>query len=556
MLPPSAPPAPIPGPAVGRGRIAAIVIAGLVMIALVAGPALSDLTAALRIEGVVPAVPAASSPDEVTVALSGPTTMDPAAAGDAASAAIIAQVFESLTTVDADLTVRPALAGSWTFADGGRTVTFTLRDGLTFSDGTPLTATDVKSSWLRVLDPKKPSPLASLLDDVVGASDLAHGRGPADAVGIEAEGNTLTVYMNRPATDFPAIAASPTLAVVPPGYRTSPAPIPMASPDFVASGGYIPTSATVTMAAIELIANDRYWAGPPAIRNVHVLTTLDGASPVQAFQDGRVDLTSVSPYDASWIAYDRDLGPDLREGVSPSLEYFGFDTRTPPFDDVLVRRAFASAIDWRRLVELGTDGSEEPATSMVPPAVPGRSSRDFVPAFDPAGGRALLAEAGYPGGRGFPTVKLVSTGNPYAAAIAAELKKNLAVTIATEYMDFTEYFDRLETDPPAFWTVDWIADYPARTATLRLLLGSGQSNNYGRWSSAAYDAALAEGSSATDPAVAAAAFDRAEGIIRDEAPVVPFSYSTSWWLSRDGLLGAGENGLGFIRLPGLAWSDR
>ena len=553
MLPTSAPPAPIPDPAIGRGRIAAVLVAGFVMLALVAGPALSDLVTALRLDRAATIAPAASSPDEVTIALSAPATLDPAAAGDAASAAVIAQVFESLTTVDADLTVRPALAGSWSFADGGRTVVFTLRDGLAFSDGTPLTAADVKRSWLRVIDPKAPSPLASLLDDVVGASDLAHGRGTADAVGIEADGDTLTVRMTRPATDFPAVVASPTLAIVPPGAGEHPTALEPGAA-FVASGGYVPASGGAS--GIELTANDRYWAGKPAIAHVHVLTTLDGASPVQAFQDGKVDLTSIAPDDASWIAYDHDLGPDLRKGTSLSLEYFGFATRKPPFDDVRVRKAFAAAIDWRRLVALGTDGSEEMATSMVPPAVPGRSTQDFVPAFDPAGARALLADAGYPDGRGFPRITLTTTGNPYAAAIAAQLKENLGVTIAIENMDSTQYFDQLQADPFAFWAVDWIADYPARTATLRLLLGSDQSNNYGRWSSPAYDAALAEGSAATDPAAAAAAFDRAEGIVRDEAPVIPFSTTTSWWLSRDGLLGAGENGLGFIRLAGLDWSGR
>jgi len=552
MLSPSAPPAQAPGPAIGRGRIAGVMIAGIVALALVAGPTLSDLSASLRFTPAAAPTPPSRSPDEVTVALSAPITLDPAAAGDAGSAAVIAQVFESLTTVDADLTVRPALAESWTFADGGRIVTFTMRDGLTFSDGTPLTAADVKRSWLRVIDPTSPSPLASLLDDVVGASDHAHGRGAADAVGIEADGNTLTVRMTRPATDFAAVVANPTLAVVPPGWTTNPAQrIPSA--DFVASGGYVPTSTTTS--TIELTANDHYWAGKPAIDHVHLVTTLDGASPVQAFQDGKIDLTPIGSYDASWIAYDRDLGPALRKGTSLSLEYFGFDTRRPPFDDVRVRKAFASAIDWRRLVQLGTDGSEESATSMVPPAVPGRSTQDFLPAFDPAGARALLAEAGYPGGAGFPTITLTTTGTPYAAAVAAQLKENLGVTIATEYMDFTGYFARLTSDPFAFWVVDWIADYPARTATLRLLLGSDQTNNYGRWSSPAYDAALEEGSSATDAATAAAAFDRAESIVRDEAPVVPFSYSTSWWLSRDGLLGAGENGLGFIRFAGLEWSN-
>ena len=125
----------------------------------------------------------------------------------------------------------------------------------------------------------------------------------------------------------------------------------------------------------------------------------------------------------------------------------------------------------------------------------------------------------------------ITNGNAHAEAIAAELRQNLGVDIALETMDFTQYFDRLADDPPGMWIVDWVADYPGRTAILRLLLGSDQQNNFGRWSSAAFDAALDEGSAATDPAAAASAFDRAEAIVRDEAPVVPLSYGTSYWLA-------------------------
>jgi ABC-type oligopeptide transport system substrate-binding subunit len=88
-----------------------------------------------------------------------------------------------------------------------------------------------------------------------------------------------------------------------------------------------------------------------------------------------------------------------------------------------------------------------------------------------------------------------------------------------------------------------------------VLLGSGASSNYGKWTSAAFDAAIAEAGSATDPAVASAAYDRAEGIVRDDVPVVPLLYGPGWSLSRTGLLGAGQNGLGIVRMAGLAWAD-
>ncbi len=548
MLPPETPAAPSPAPSFGRARVVSFAIIALISASLIIAPFLADLGPSFRATPVVEA--ATHKPGTVTVALGSPQTLDPAAAGDAGSAAVIAQVFEGLTTVDADYAVRPALAESWEFRDGGRTAVFHLRDGLAFSDGSPLTADDVKRSWLRVLDPQSPSPLVSLLDEVQGAQDYTAGRGTQDAVGIEADGQTLTVRFAEPATDFPAVTASPTLAVVPPVLPNGETFTPGEA--FVASGGYVPISTSPTYVVLQ--ANEHYWAGPPAIATVEVITTFDGSSGAEAFQAGDVDLTPIDPTDAQWIAWDGDLGPALRKGSSVGVEYLGFDASRAPFDDVRVRQAFARAVDWKRLVTLGSGGAQDPATGIVPPGIPDRSATDFMPPYDPAAARALLAEAGHAGGAGIGPIRFVTNGNQYAAAIAAQLKENLGVDVVTETMEFTQYFDRLAKDPPSMWTVDWVADYPGRTALLRLLLGTGQQNNFGRWSSSAFDAALAEGSAATDPSVAASAFDRAEGIVRDDAPIVPISYGTSYWLARDGLLGAGENGLGFIRLAGLAWA--
>ena len=125
---------------------------------------------------------------DVVVAAAAPLSWDPAAISDSESAQLLSQVFEGLTVLDATSTLRPALAESWEVEDEGRRIVFTLREGLTFSDGSALDAADVRRSWLRVIDPARPSPLASLLDDVVGAAAYARGEGPADAVGLHADG--------------------------------------------------------------------------------------------------------------------------------------------------------------------------------------------------------------------------------------------------------------------------------------------------------------------------------------------------------------------------------
>ena len=521
----------------GRGLIAGI--AGLMAISglLLAAPG-------GRVSGAVRAT---------RIAMSDPATIDPAVAGDAASAAVIAQLFEGLTAIDGSLTPRPALAASWTFKDGNQTVDFTLRDGLTFSDGTPITAADVVRSWFRVLDPAAPSPLAGLLYDVVGARAYASGATTdPTTVGLRADGQVFEVRLTRPAGDFPAIVASPTLAVVPPGVGRDPAALQPGT-SFVASGGYVLAGRTPT--ELRLTANVHYWGGPPAISNVTLVTDFGGKSPVDEFLAGNLDWTPIASYDASWIAYDRALGPRLRSSADLAVTYYGFDTRRPPFNDARVRRAFAQAVDWTRIVQL-VDGSQAlPATSIVPPGIPGRSETDFLPTFDPAAAKQLLAAAGYADPATFPTVTLVTTGTGYDDAVVAQLKENLGITVQYESNDFSTFFQRLgAADGPQFWALSWVADYPSPYDFLGLLLGSNQPNNYGRWSNAAFDAALASASSTSDAAAVRAAYDRAEAMVRDEVPVVPVAYSSSDALSRTGLLGATMNGMGILRLAGLAWA--
>ena len=165
------------------------------------------------------ATPGAAADRTVRILTGAPTTLDPAAQGDAGSAAVTAQLFESLTAFDANREVRPALAESWRFDDGAKRVTFHLRNGLTFSDGSPLRPSDVQRSWLRLIDPAHPSPLASIAFDIVGAEAYLRGQSKdPSSVGIHADdaANDLTVDLVRPAADFVNIVAGPSFSVVPP----------------------------------------------------------------------------------------------------------------------------------------------------------------------------------------------------------------------------------------------------------------------------------------------------------------------------------------------------
>ena len=525
------------------------------LIALVAASALVVQLLPIPLGGGGPQRTSAASSDTVTVLAGTPQSIDPAHHDDLTSANFVSQLFETLTAVDPSLNIRPALAASWKVNSDGTQVTFTLRDGLTFSDGSPLTASDVVHSWRRLFFPRDPSPLASLIADVKGARELLTGKSTdTSTLGVSApDPKTVVVDMVQGAGNLPTIVSSAPFAIVPASVgdgEFQPAPGTM-----VGSGAY--TLASVSGDSWTLKANPDYWAGKPRVDTVKMLLTINGQSPVDAFSAGTMDLTPVSFADATWLAYDRQLGPSLREDPDLSVSYYGFDTRKGPFADVRLRQAFAMAIDWRRLARLDDPSASMPATSMVPAGMPGAPTGDFLPAFDVAKAKQLLAEAGYPNGQGLPPITFVGAGyGVHDEQILDMLKTNLGVTVNYETTDLATYQQRLTTDPPDMWSLSWAADYPGPNDFLGVLLGTDSTSNQGGWSNSEFDAAIAQATSAGDPAKALAGYTKALQIVQDQVPVVPVSYGRSWSLARDGLLGASQGGTGILRLAGMAWSGQ
>jgi oligopeptide transport system substrate-binding protein len=512
--------------------------------------ALVALAVGLLARGTSPVSTLAASPDEVRILAGAPATYDPAGQGDVTTAKVTAQLHETLTVYDAALQLQPALAATWEVGPDGRTVAFQLRDGLTFSDGTPLTAEDVVGSWLRIIDPSAPSPLAALMLDVKGARAYLSGQStdPAE-VGLRASGQTVEVELERPGADFPAIVSAPIFAVVPPAaWRDGQAAFGPGQP---VSGGY--TVASASASEIVLQRNDRYWAGPPAIPTVRLVLDIDGRSPIAAFEDEDLDYASVQTLDAPWIPYDPQLGPQLRETSSLDLAYLAVDTTRAPFDDIRVRQALGAAVDWARVVTLGSTGGTVAADSMVPPGIPGGGDRSWLPAYDPDRARELLVEAGFPGGEALPVIEFGTGGYAVADAIAADLERELGMQV--EEVTFADHLDRISTAPPNIWITGWIADYVGPNDFLGVLLESDSNDNNGHWVSEAFDQAIADALSTRDPAAAEAAYERALAEIQDEVPVVPLFHSTDWALSRAGLLGAADNGLGILRMAGMAWDE-
>jgi oligopeptide transport system substrate-binding protein len=479
--------------------------------------------------------------------LGGPAgTLDPAYITSAADVQLLLQLYAGLTRLDEMGEAYPSLASGWEISPDGLTYTFTIRDGLTFSDGSSLVADDIRRSWLRLLDPAIGATAPDVLGVVEGALERASGEGDEDAVGLDApDDRTLVVTLRHPASHLLEIAATPTLFVVPPGADSTSS---WQTPDrFVGSGPYVADG--TDGGDLVLRANDRYVAGPPPIEEIRWLASL-GTSAAAAFDAGDVDLVTVPGWDASWIAYDPGLGPRLHAAEPLTVSYFGFDTTRSPFDDARVRRAFALVLDRERLVPLAEGASAQPAGSIVPPAL---WPEGFAPALeaDPAEARRLLDEAGYRDRADLGTIVVNGSGLGVGPAIAT-WRDELGVDIEVETMSFGDYLALLDERPPQVFTITWIADYPSPHALYGLLLEPGAASNYGDWRDPEF-AALLESAARASVDGTGPAWAEVEARVATEAPVIAWSYGTTWWLVADGLRGLGNLTIGLLDLGRVSW---
>jgi ABC-type transport system substrate-binding protein len=246
---------------------------------------------------------------------------------------------------------------------------------------------------------------------------------------------------------------------------------------------------------------------------------------LQAYEEDALDLVSLLRMTPDQADRARRLHAD--EYVStpiPWTTYLAFDAGSPPFDDRRVRRAFALATDRGRLAEVVQTGLWFPATGgLVPPGMPGHSPGIALP-YDPERARTLLAEAGYPDGRGFPTDQCVAVKNPSFSPVLAYLQaawlENLGVDIHWTKISWAEMMAKLShPQPPRMWPMGWMADYVDPDNFLRVA----QWRN-GRWQNEEYDKLIETARRLLDPQQRMRMYQQADKLLVEEAPVVPLIY--------------------------------
>ena len=471
------------------------------------------------------------APHGLRVALVEPPTLDPGLAHDVLSLVAIDQLFSGLVELSPEMGVTPDVARSWEMLDEGRKYIFHLRDDVRWSDGVQVTARDFEYAWKRVLDPATPSQVGSVLYDIKEAKTYHEGHvSDPDLIGVQAvDESTLVVELEGPTSYFPHLLTfSPTFPV--PRHVVETHGEAWTEEGNLVTNGPFRLLAWKRGESMLLERNPTYHHRMKGnLQEVELsFRATEPAGWLQLYEDNRLEVVffELLPLTDWERARQRHAG----EYVSaPSLEtyYVGFGVRRPPFDDLRVRRAFTLATDRETLAHVALRGYAFPATGgFVPPGMPGHSPGIGLP-YDPEQARLLLADAGYPGGQGFPELEVFTAGTPLEVSTVENLQTqwlhNLGVEVTLKRLNWGEMLDRLSRESPHMWSMGWSADYPDPDNFLRV----GNWRLTGGWRNELYDRLIEGARRGTDQGERIGMYQQAELILVQEAPILPLYHFRS-----------------------------
>jgi len=454
-------------------------------------------------------------------------------------------LFDGLTRVDyTSSKLVAAVAEKWDISEDATVFTFYLKDGLEWSDGTPVTAGDFEYSWLRTLDPETQSPTASDMYCIEGAE--AYNKGESsdpESVGIRVVDDlTLEVTLAGPR---PAFARDVSGVVY--------FPLPeWAINEYGSEGdewmkpGHITTNGPYVIGELEpdqevvLVRNENYKGDRPAIdKATWVLFEHYMAQSLLAFEAGDLDMAWVSGDDLERVQDDAKLGQLLQEYQIGATCFCTFDTTNPPFDDPRVRLAFSLAVNREQLNNIILKGTYDPAYTAVPPKVVGYTP-DAAITGDVEEAKRLLAEAGYPNGEGLRVIAPHgSSGGEWrllAEALQAMWQENLGVTIELNLMEskaLSAYSKKL---------VEETLPYDIRIGRRITVLSSDPVNWYNnlfdpdndwlrtRWGNEQFLDLIREGRYEQDLEKQAEIYQEAEKVLLEDMPVIPLYHTVARWV--------------------------
>jgi oligopeptide transport system substrate-binding protein len=470
------------------------------------------------------------APHALRVPWTDPSTLDPAMAEDTTSGAIVRQLFSGLVDLSPETNVVPEVAQSWEVLEGGHKYIFHLRDDVRWSDGTLVTAGDFEYAWKRFLDPATGTPDADLLYDVKGAKPFHQGKvSNPDTVGVQALNDlTLVVELEEPTGYFLSLLTYRATYPVPRHVVETHGEAWTEVGNMVTNGPFR-LEAWQRGQSIVLVRSPLYhgrFRGNVQRVELSLFSSAEWSDALAMYEADGLDVVEL--VDLPPLERDRARQEYAEQYVSVPLlftVYMGFTVSRSPFDDPRVRRAFVLAADRERLASVVWKGYYSPAIGgFVPAGMPGHSEAIGLP-YDPEQARQLLAEAGYPGGRGFPVVDALVFRRrvPEAEYLQAQWRENLGLEIRWKAMELGLLINSLDREPPHLCLLGWVADYPDPDNFLRVCPASSRSG----WRNKVYERLVEEARRITDQEERVKLYQQADRILVEEAVMVPLLYRRS-----------------------------
>lgn len=458
-----------------------------------------------------------------------PSSLDPHKVESDVENNIISDLFEGLVSVSPTGEIEPRLAEKWENKDN--TVwTFHLRPGVTWSDGTAITAQDIVWSWQRLVSPLTASPYASYPGNmhIVNGAEIAQGQKAPETLGVKAvDDATLEVTLTQPNAAFLAMLAHPSLVpldkVLISRYGDK-----WTKPEHIVTSGPYKLSQWVVNERIVAERNPRYWDNAHTVINkVTYLPISSETADVNRYKAGEIDIVYTVPIN-QFAQLKKTMGDQL--DVSPQLAtyYYEFNTTRPPFNDPRVRRALNMALDKDIIAEKVLGQGQRPAWLISQPDIGGVKLHNPEYASWPrekriAEAKKLLSEAGYNETHPLVFNLLYNTSESHqriAIAASSMWKKNLGVEAKLQNQEWKTMLDAMHTHNFDAVRYAWIADYDD-AATFLNNFRTGDSENTSQYSNPAYDEALRNAAKASDTTARGKFYQQAEDLLGQDVPAIP-----------------------------------
>ncbi|MBK4298338.1 ABC transporter substrate-binding protein [Enterobacter cloacae] len=458
-----------------------------------------------------------------------PASLDPHKVESDVEFNIISDLFDGLVSVSPTGEIQPRLAEKWENKDN--TVwTFHLRPGITWSDGTPITAEDIVWSWQRLVDPKTVSPYASYPGSmrIVNGTDIAEGKKAPESLGVKAINDaTLEVTLTQPNAAFLAMLAHPSLVPIDKvlvgrfGEKWT-------KPEHFVSSGAYKLSQWVVNERIVAVRNPHYWDNAHTVINkVTYLPISSEAADVNRYKAGEIDIVYTVPIN-QFAQLKKTLGSEL--DVSPQLAtyYYQFNTTRPPFNDARVRRALNLALDKDIIAGKVLGQGQRPAWLISQPDIGGVKLQNPDYASWPmdkriAEAKKLLAEAGFNDSHPLSFNLLYNTSESHqriAIAASSMWKKNLGLEAKLQNQEWKTMLDTMHTHNFDAVRYAWIADYDD-AATFLNTFRTGDSQNTTQYSNPDYDRALVNAAKSKTAQERGKFYQQAEDLLGRDVPAIP-----------------------------------